>query len=60
MLTDTVNKMKKKSILLNITFILNVLSENGIIFVWIDLFFKIKKYWFQKNMFLKISLLTHF
>ena len=59
MLTDTVNKMKKKSILLNITFILNVLSENGIIFVWIDLFFKIKKYWFQKNMFLKISLLTH-
>ena len=59
MLADTVNKMKKKSILLNITFILNVLSENGIIFVWIDLFFKIKKYWFQKNMFLKISLLTH-
>ena len=31
----------RKSILPNVTFILNVLSENDIMLVWMDLFFKI-------------------
>ena len=42
MLTANVSKIKK-SILSNIIFIVKVLSENGIIFVWIGLSFKIKK-----------------
>ena len=32
-----------KSVLPNITLILYVLSENGILFLWMALFFKIKK-----------------
>ena len=42
MLTTNVNKVKK-SAPPNNTFILNVLSENGIIFVCMGLFFKIEK-----------------
>ena len=37
----------KKSVLHNITFILNVFSENWIIIIWMCSFFKIK--WFNKN-----------
>ena len=33
----------KKSVPLKITFILSILWENGIIYVWMGLFFKIKK-----------------
>ena len=41
----------KKSVLSNITFILNVLSEDGVIFIWMELFLKIKKCLFHKNVF---------
>ena len=52
MLTANVGKIKK-DVLLNITFILNVLSENGIVFCQEGLIFKIKKqYLLQKNVFL--------
>lgn len=52
MLTANVGKIKK-DVLLNITFILNVLSENGIVFCLEGLIFKIKKQClFQKNVFL--------
>ena len=36
------NKIKK-SVPLKITFILSILWENGIIYVWMGLFFTIKK-----------------
>ena len=42
MLTANDNKIEKSS-LSCITFMLNVLSENGFISVWMDLFVKIKK-----------------
>ena len=42
MVTSNVSKIKK-SVLPNITFILNVLSENGTSFVGMVLFFIIKK-----------------
>ena len=42
MSTANINKIEE-SVLSNITFILNVLSENEIILVWLGLFFKIKK-----------------
>ena len=35
-------KMEKK-VLSKVTFILNALSENGVIFVWMSLILKIKK-----------------
>ena len=39
-LNANVSKIRK-SVLPNVTFILNVLSENDIMLVWMDLFFKI-------------------
>ena len=42
MFTANDNKIEKSS-LSCITFMLNVLSENGFISVWMDLFVKIKK-----------------
>ena len=41
MLTANVSKIKKTA-LSNVTFILNVLLEDGIIFVWTSLFFRLK------------------
>ena len=41
MLIAIFNKIRKRA-MPNITFILNALLENGIIFVWMGLFFKIK------------------
>ena len=41
MLTANVSEIKNTA-LYKIPFVLNVLSENGIIFVWMGLFFKIK------------------
>ena len=48
MLTADTRKIKK-SVLPNITFILNVLSENGIIFVLMSLYFKENNEHFRKT-----------
>ena len=50
MLTANVSKIKK-NVLPNLIFILNVLSENGIIFVWMVLSFKINNNVKLKNVF---------
>ena len=52
MLTANVSKIKK-SVLPNITFILKILSEKGIIFVWTGFFIWSKKCKFHKNVFLQ-------
>ena len=53
MLAAGVSKMKE-SALSNITLILNILSENGTIFVRTDLFFKTKKNIFYGTTYLNI------
>ena len=50
MLTASVSKIKK-NVLPNLIFILNVLAENGIIFVWMVLSFKINNNVKLKNVF---------
>ena len=51
---NTNNSKTKK----NVTFILNVLSENGIIFAWMGSFWRPKKCYFNKNVF-KTRLRAH-